>query len=251
MANTYLLIFKKRALVNAAKSIAGLSDVFTQDMEDYYDPAMGKEEPQKNKPTNGNGKKETPPPPPRNGVSKKAVDLVKASIEYFKHPDLKEYVKNNYKTTTSIEFKDYFYNKATDAEITAYEVFLESLKTKKLNEEYRKSLEEANKEQEDKQTEDQRKRFHKLCNELAFDRQIYLEFAREKAGKKYLSTTSELTRQEMDIVISALEEKLQTPPEDTSSLADEFDEFQKMTEEEAKSVNDINREMVEADQVPF
>mgnify|MGYP000877815024 FL=1 len=233
LANTILKMAKKRALVDASKSIAGLSDIFTQDIEDLSINEV-EEKPHKGK--NGNGKTNTPPPPQEKTVSKKAVDLVKASVEFFKTPELKEYIKANYKTASSTEFKDYFYNKATDAEINAYEVFLNSLKAKKA---------------ENAQTEDQRKHFHKLCNELAFDRQIYLEFAREKSGKKYLSTTSELTRQEMDIVISALEEKLQAPPEDnSSSMADEFENYEKEQAEASKYLEEA-KTMAMNDKVPF
>ncbi|MEQ8172688.1 MAG: hypothetical protein ABRQ38_27640 [Candidatus Eremiobacterota bacterium] len=243
LANTIMKMAKKRALVDAAKSIAGLSDIFTQDVEDLSYTM----EPQSQKKNNGNGNGKSKETQQHNGVSKKAVELVKASVEFFGHPDLKEYVKNNYKTTSSKEFKDYFYNKATDAEIKAFENFLEGLKTKKAEQEALEYDEQVRKEL---QTEDQRKYFHKLCNDLAFDRHIYLEFAREKAGRKYLSTTKELTRAEMDIVISALEEKLQAPPDDySSSLADEF--CKDLTEEEAKAINDANRELAMNDEIPF
>jgi hypothetical protein len=248
LANTIFLMAKKRALVNGGKSIAGLSDIFTQDMEDYYDPDSG--EKAKNKSTNGNGKKETPQAPAHNGVSRKAVDLVKASVEFFGHPDLKEYVKNNYKTTSSIEFKDYFYNKATEAELKAFESFLESLKTKKLNEEYRKSLEEANKEQE-KQTDKQRIRFHALCGEMEFDRDTYLNFALMNSDRKELTTTADLTKAEMEKVLEILQDEVYAKRTYDAQKAGEklVDEFCSETEESITL--EEARLMAEAGDAPF
>jgi hypothetical protein len=167
---------------------------------------------------------------PPHVVSQRAIDLIKASTEFSGNPELKAYIKANYNTESGIEFKNYFYNQATDEQIANYDVFLTSLKVKKLSQ--------------------LMKEFNDLNAKLKMDSEAYFSFSREVLGKKKIDKIEELSIFEMERVNEALKNKLSVEEEKRGdNLVDDF--FQDMTEEQAKELNEKNRKLAEEGKVGF
>lgn len=78
---------------------------------------------------------ETPQELPPRIIDQSTVELIRESSDFTKSPELQSYIKANYQTESFLEFKNYIYNKASKAEIDAYAIFLNSLKTFKKQEE--------------------------------------------------------------------------------------------------------------------
>ena len=167
---------------------------------------------------------------PPHVVSQRAIDLIKASTEFSGNPDLKAYIKANYNTESGIEFKNYFYNQATDEQIANYDVFLTSLKLKKLGQ--------------------LREEFNSLNAKLKMNSEEYFSFSREVLGKKKIDKIEELSIFEMERVNEALKDKLSVEEEKRGDkITDDF--FQSMTEEQSKVINDANRKLAEEGKVGF
>ncbi len=172
---------------------------------------------------------ETPQEKPPHVVSQKAIDLIKASTEFSGNSDLKAYIKANYNTESGIEFKNYFYNQATDEQIANYDIFLNSLKIKRFSQ-----LKEE---------------FNGLVIKLKMGNEVF-EFAKTVLGRKKLDKIEELSIFEIERVIEALKDKLSVEEEKrVDNLADDF--FQDMTEEQAKELNEKNRKLAEEGKAGF
>jgi hypothetical protein len=102
LANTILKMAKKRALVDAAKRVAGLSDVFTQDIEDLFiNGNNSQKQPQNNKPQstqqNGNNNFISGAQAKRMfAISKGNELLVKTIIGKYSYNSSKEVKKSDY-----------------------------------------------------------------------------------------------------------------------------------------------------------